>query len=114
MSKKDDSKVTRRILRGVTFQVGGSSRTFVPGEEDDLERHMTAEQADKLIEAEAIEGEWNATGKLADQDVMALSPQALGQTRGNKGNRSVPAWAREPEKEPAAKSQTASTGRAAG
>jgi hypothetical protein len=117
MAKGKDDKVTRRILRGVTFQVRGSSRTFVPGEEDDLEKYMTAEQAEKLIEAEAIEGDWNATGEPAGQDVMTYSPAALGKTRGNKGNRSAPAWAREPEKgpasAPAARGQPAATARPA-
>lgn len=45
------------------IEVGG--RTFVPGEEDELEEVMTARQLDYLKEQDVLEGSWEAKGKEA-------------------------------------------------
>lgn len=95
MSKSKEEKVTKRILRGVTFSVEGSVHTFVPGEEDDLEAYMTPEQAERLVKEEAIEGDWEAAGKADDQQPMRFSPKAFGMARSKGTNRRAPAWAQD-------------------
>jgi hypothetical protein len=63
MAKEKDN---RRIVQGVQLETEGEGHVFVPGEEDELEEAMTAEQLEYLKQQGALEGDWSAKGKATD------------------------------------------------
>ena len=73
-------KATKKILWSVVFP----DRTYAPGDEDDLEKRLTADQYDRLKNQTppALEGEWDPSGE-GGVTVSHARPPSVGRAAGS-------------------------------
>src|SRR5262245_9608956 len=81
MAKDKDNRV---IKSGVLVDVAGEGRVFGPGQEDELEEVMTAEQLETLKLQGALEGDWSAKAKGGP-----ILPEAVKERKENNARRNL-------------------------